>query len=410
MTAPAPRQTRARPAPAATGTGAALLVVLSGVVGALHVWKLAPALPTLSAELGLTLVQSGFLLSVVQVAGMVLGTVVGLFGDRIGLRRGLVLGLGLLTGGSVVGMLSAGYWPLLASRVLEGVGFMLIAICAPALIRRTVPPGRVSVLVGLWGTHIPIAAAASMLLGGLLSETLGWRAWWGAAAVLSALAAVVVAVVLPPDPPHASVHGVRERLALTLRAPGPWLVALIFLLYTAQWNGVVQFLPSMYADAGIEAATAAWLSALVAGINAVGNVGAGRALQRGVRPVVLWCLGFAVLALAAVVAFGLAPHLDTGLQLGVRYGAVLVFSAVGGVVPATSIATLMRVAPTPTTIATTLGLGAQFNALGQFVGPPAVAAVAQATGTWDLTWTVTGGLAVAGIAAALLVSRRIPRD
>lgn len=408
MTAPAPRQAPARPAPA--GTGAALLVVLAGVVGALHVWKLAPALPVLSAELGLTLVQSGFLLSVVQVAGMALGTVVGLFGDRIGLRRGLVLGLGLLTAGSVVGLLSAGYWPLLASRVFEGVGFMLIAICAPALIRRTVPPGRVSVLVGLWGTHIPVAAAASMLLGGLLSETLGWRAWWGAAAVLSGLVAVVVVLVLPPDPPHTSVHGVRERLALTLRAPGPWLVALIFLLYTAQWNGVVQFLPSMYADAEIEAATAAWLSALVAGINAVGNVGAGRALHRGVRPVVLWCLGFAVLGLAAVVAFGLAPHLDTGLQFGVRYGAVLVFSAVGGVVPTTTIATLMRVAPTPTTIATTLGLGAQLNALGQFAGPPAVAAVAQAAGTWDLTWTVTGGLAVVGIAVALLVSGRVPRD
>ena len=30
----------------------------------------------------------------------------------------------------------------------------------------------------------------------------------------------------------------------------------------------------------------------------VGNLGAGRALHRGVRPVVLWCTGFAVLGLA----------------------------------------------------------------------------------------------------------------
>ncbi|MFF0904378.1 UNVERIFIED_CONTAM: hypothetical protein RF653_11945 [Kocuria sp. CPCC 205316] len=72
----------------AAGTGPALLVVVAGVVGALHVWKLSPALPVLSAELGLSLVQGGFLLSTVQVAGMLLGVVVGLFGDRIGLRRG----------------------------------------------------------------------------------------------------------------------------------------------------------------------------------------------------------------------------------------------------------------------------------------------------------------------------------
>ena len=61
-------------------------------------------------------------------------------------------------------------------------------------------------------------------------------------------------------------------------------------------------------------------------------------------------------------------------------------------------------------MATSLGLGQQLNALGQFAGPPAVAAVAQATGTWDATWTVTGALALAGIAAALVVSRRLPAE
>ncbi|MFW6187388.1 MAG: MFS transporter [Actinomycetota bacterium] len=408
--APAPPGPVAAVPPGGAGTVPALLVVVAGVVAALHVWKLAPALPLLSAELGLSLVQGGFLLSTVQVAGMLLGVVVGLSGDRIGLRRGLVLGLGLLTAGSVVGLLGLGYGPLLGSRVLEGVGFMLVSICAPALIRRTVAPARVSLLVGLWGCHIPVAAALSLLLGGLLSEALGWRTWWAAAAACSALVALLVLAALPPDPAHAAVHGVRQRLVLTLRAPGPWLVALVFGLYTAQWNGVVQFLPSVYAEAGIGASAAAGLSALAAGVNVVGNLGAGRALHRGVRPVVLWCTGFAVLGLAAVVAFGLAPLVDEQLRFGVRYGAVLVFSAVGGLVPTTAIATLMRVAPTPTTVATSLGLGQQLNALGQFAGPPAVAAVAQATGTWDLTWAVTGALALGGVAVALAVSRRIPRE
>lgn len=402
--------TRPAEASGTVGTGPALLVVLAGVVGALHVWKLSPALPVLSAELGLTLLQGGFLLSTVQVAGMLLGVVVGLFGDRIGLRRGLALGLGLLTAGSVVGLCSTGYGPLLGSRVLEGVGFMLVAICSPALIRRTVVPARVSLLIGLWGCHIPVAAALSLLVGGLLSEALGWRTWWAAAAACSALAGLLVLRVLPPDPAHVVVHRVGQRLGLTLRAPGPWLVALVFALYTAQWNGVVQFLPSMYAEAGIRAPAAAVLSALAAGINVVGNLAAGRALHRGVRPVVLWYAGFTVLGLAGVVAFGVAPLVDEGLRFGTRYGAVLVFSAVGGVVPTTAIASLLRVAPTPTTVATTLGLGQQLNALGQFAGPPAVAAVAQGAGTWDLTWAVTGALAIGGVAVALLGSRRIPRE
>ena len=44
----------------------ALLVVLGGVSAALHVGKLAPALPVLAQSLGVTLVQAGFLLSLVQ--------------------------------------------------------------------------------------------------------------------------------------------------------------------------------------------------------------------------------------------------------------------------------------------------------------------------------------------------------
>ena len=57
---------------------AAWLVVLAGGVAALQVGKLPPALPALQAELGLTLVQSGFLLSMVQLAGMT---------DRFALRE-----------------------------------------------------------------------------------------------------------------------------------------------------------------------------------------------------------------------------------------------------------------------------------------------------------------------------------
>src|SRR5690606_40934914 len=47
-------------------TALAYLVVLAGIATALHIWKLPPALPALQAELGLTLVESGFLLSLVQ--------------------------------------------------------------------------------------------------------------------------------------------------------------------------------------------------------------------------------------------------------------------------------------------------------------------------------------------------------
>ena len=49
----------------------ALLVILAGVVAALHIGKLPPAIPVLRDALGLTLVQAGFLLSLVQRTGTI---------------------------------------------------------------------------------------------------------------------------------------------------------------------------------------------------------------------------------------------------------------------------------------------------------------------------------------------------
>ena len=51
---------------------------MAGVSAALHVGKLPPAVPVLQQQLGVSLLQAGFLLSTVQVAGMLLGLVVGL--------------------------------------------------------------------------------------------------------------------------------------------------------------------------------------------------------------------------------------------------------------------------------------------------------------------------------------------
>ena len=79
------------------------LVLLCGVCAALHLGKLSPALPVLREALHLSLVQSGFLLSMVQFAGMLLGLALGLSADSIGLRRSMLAGLLLLSAAGALG-------------------------------------------------------------------------------------------------------------------------------------------------------------------------------------------------------------------------------------------------------------------------------------------------------------------
>ena len=116
--------------------GPAGVVILAGVAAALHVAKLAPALPTLRESLGLSLAQAGWLLSTVQGAGMLLGAVMGVLADGWGLRRCMLTGLVLLTLASAGGPAGPGFEALLALRALEGLGFLMATMPAAALVRR----------------------------------------------------------------------------------------------------------------------------------------------------------------------------------------------------------------------------------------------------------------------------------
>ena len=106
----------------------AFLVFAAGVTAAIHVGKLPPALPVLQAELGMTLVQGGFLLSMVQLAAVGLGLAVGLAADGLGLRRVMAGGLVLLAVASALGGLVRDPATLLLLRAAEGMGFLLAGI------------------------------------------------------------------------------------------------------------------------------------------------------------------------------------------------------------------------------------------------------------------------------------------
>jgi CP family cyanate transporter-like MFS transporter len=386
----------------------ALLVVLGGVSAALHVGKLPPALPVLQQALGVSLLQAGFLLSLVQLAGMTLGLAVGLAADSLGLKRTMVAGLAILSAAGLCGGWARDPHSLMALRAAEGLGFLLASMPAPALIRRLVSAERMSRTLGLWSAYMPFGTALALLAGPLVIALAGWPGWWWLLAALSALMALWLALALPPDAAAGAAaadrQGWSQRLRLALSSPGPWLVALSFAVYSSQWLAVIGFLPSVYAEAGLAPSLAGAATALAAAANITGNIAAGRLLQRGVRPERLLYTGFAAMALGGVLAF--APVLD-----GVgRYVAVLVFSSVGGLIPGTLFSLAVRLAPGERTVSATMGLAQQWSAAGQLAGPPLVAWVATRAGGWQWSGLVTGGCAFCGLVLAALLGALLRRQ
>ena len=389
-------------AAAAAPERAAAVVILAGVSAALHVAKLPPAIAALQAGLGISLLQAGFLLSLVQLAGMSAGVAFGALADALGLRRSMLIGLLLLSLASAVGGVARDVTWLLLLRAVEGFGFLLVVLPAPGLIRRLVAPQRLSRMLGLWGTYMPFGAALALLAGPAWIDTFGWRSWWWLLAGLSLAMALWLARAVPQATVGTAAPPMPwlQRLRQTLAARGPWLVALTFAVYAGQWLAVIGFLPTIYLQAGLSGAATGALTALAAAVNMAGNVVSGRLLQAGTQPTRLLNIGFCTMGLAAVVAFAAVD--GWALPALLRYVAVLVFSLVGGLIPATLFSLAVRLAPSEQTLSTSVGWMQQWSAAGQFCGPPLVAWVASRSGGWQWTWVATGACSLLGL---LLASR-----
>ncbi len=383
---------------------AALFLVLVGMCAALHIWKVPPALPQLQAEFRLSLVASGFLLSAVQLGGLVLGLPIALVAERIGLRRCILSGLSILAAASTLGAWMDSSLLVLLFRAAEGCGFLMVAMPIPALIRRLVPPGRLSRIMGLWGSYMPLGTVVILLAGSWVLSLGSWQLLWSLLAALTLGCLLLTLRLVPPDPaadPADPASLLAQLARTTLGSANVWLVALIFGLYSGQWIAVIGFLPTVYAAQGVGGTTAGLLTAIVAGANAIGNLAAGRLLHRGVPGWHLLVAGLGTMILCAYAAFG------ADLPASAQFGAVLMFSMVGGLVPTTLFVLALTLAPTPQTTSTTIGWMQQCSSLGQFFGPPIVAwVVNRAGGDWQWTWTATAAFAAAGIVLAILLGLR----
>lgn len=393
-----------------------VVVVAAGVVAAMHVWKLPGALDGIRDDLGMSLVTAGTLLGIAQVGSMLLGLVVSLFSELIGLRRTLLIGLLLLAAGSVAGAFSTTTPFLMITRGFEGIGFLMATVVAPALIRRHSSHSTASVALGWWGAFQGIAAFIAVLASTLLLTSVSWRTWWGVMAVITAVMVPAVIAIVPKDPrtrtADAGEHGLPAavvRIGRTLRKAPPWGIAVVFACYTLQWGAVIGFLPTIFNASGVDALVAGIATAVVAGLNGLGNVVTGILLQRGMsmRGLVLGAL--ATMAVTSFLFFALDwSSFASGLVWQIAIAAL--FSFGGAAIPASLIRLAVEVAPRDGSPAAVLGLMQHIYNAANFVGPILLATIAAAVGGWQMSWVVTVIASVIGLVLAAVLLRRSVLD
>ncbi len=388
--------------------GLILLLFGVGILSASQIGKVPPVLSDIRSDLVISLFHAGWLLSIFNVTGLFLGTFTGAIADAVGHRRLMLLGLILQIFGCISGSLSHSFYGVLVSRILEGMGFLAVIVSIPALIFQVTQPRDWTRALSIWTCYVPAGVSLMMLILPLVLTLTNWRGLWQINAAVLTVYTLILAkktAGISFEPPSLSITVGRlvKDVIRTAGSSGPLILALIFITYALQWLTIMGFLPTLILETyGFSKSMASILTAGMVFVNIFGNLAAGRLLERGIKRWKLITFAFIVMGLCAVAVY----RPDASFLSA--YTACLVFSIVGGLIPASILGAVPEYAPSNRLIATTNGLVIQGGQTGQVMGPPILAWLVSHTGSWACGSWFLGGVALVGVTLSLCLARLKP--
>ncbi|MFL5906068.1 MAG: MFS transporter [Solirubrobacterales bacterium] len=134
------------------------------------------ALPSIRKDLGASFTDLQWVVDAYALTLAALVLTAGSLADRLGRRRVFVAGLAIFSAASLLCALSPDPTFLNLSRALQGVGGAVMFAVSLALVAQEFPAGRErGTAMGIYGASIGVAVAIGPLVGGALTDGLGWR-------------------------------------------------------------------------------------------------------------------------------------------------------------------------------------------------------------------------------------------
>lgn len=283
-------------------------------------------IPTIAADLGVTLPSAGLLVSLYALGVAVGAPVLTALTGRVPRKTLLVALMLLFTLGNLIAWMAPGYGSLIVARVLTGLAHGVFFSIGSIIATSVVPKEKAASAIAIMFTGLTVALVTGVPLGTFIGQHLGWRATFLAVAALGVIALIGSLLFVPRNLQRSEPATFGQQLSVLAQ---PRLL-LVYAITALGYGGTFlsfTYLASILQDVTGFSANAVSGVLLVYGVSvAIGNLWGGRlADRRGPIPALKLIFGLlaAVLFVLTFTAYNTWLVLLTVLALGaVAFGNV----------------------------------------------------------------------------------------
>ena len=183
------------------------------------------ALPRMSAELHLDAVAMSWVTMSYLLASAVMLVPLGKVADRCGRKTVFLIGNIVFMFASFLCASAASGGFLIAMRVVQGVGTSMMVTTSMALLMSAFPPKERGKVIGLNVASVYLGLSAAPVLGGILTQSLGWRSLFLINGSVSVFVAVAIYLAIRTEWKE------TEQGRFDLQGAMLYVVSLIMLMY-----------------------------------------------------------------------------------------------------------------------------------------------------------------------------------
>lgn len=213
-------------------------------------FNLAPVLPLLIAELGLTHSEVGALGAMLFISYALVLMPAGILGDLIGPRVVVVLGAVISAVMNVLFSYSVSFSSMLIIQFVNGLGQGMAWGPLTRLMANWYPKEKMGFVMSLLSIPPAVGPPIAYILSGYLASTYNWRASFQVPSLILIVASLLF-VLLATDKPSGSLHELswsKGGLLSLLRNREIWLVGVAYLALSGAIRGLLIWLPTFLVE------------------------------------------------------------------------------------------------------------------------------------------------------------------